>query len=120
MGVKCKFTGCAKSATYNISTETKVLYCSEHKLDGMIDVKHKKCLEVNCNKNPYFNFIDKKIGLYCNDHALPDMINIKSKRCELCNKIASFGTDKPTHCFDHKLDGMYDIINLRKILHIQE
>jgi len=111
MGVKCKFKDCKKYAAYNIFTETKVLYCVEHKLDGMVDVKHKKCLEVNCNKNPYFNYIDKKVGIYCSDHALANMVNIKSKRCELCDKHASFGINKPTHCFDHKLDGMYDVVH---------
>jgi len=116
MGVKCKFNGCTKSASYNVATETKVLYCSEHKLDNMIDVKHNKCLEANCNKNPYFNYSDKKVGLYCIDHALPNMINIKSKRCILCDKHASFGITKPTHCFDHKLDGMSDVVHKKCLI----
>ena len=107
MPVKCKFENCTKNASFNVPTETKVLYCSEHKLDEMINVKHKKCLD--CGKIPYFNLPDKKVGLYCSDHAKENMINIKSARCKTCNKIASFGLDKPEYCSDHKLDGMFDV-----------
>jgi hypothetical protein len=110
MPVKCKFENCNKNASFNIPTETKVLYCSEHKLDEMVDVKHKKCLD--CTKNPYFNYPDKKVGLYCSEHAKENMINIKSIRCKKCSKIASFAfvkMIKPEYCFDHKLDGMVDV-----------
>ena len=107
MPVKCKFENCTKGASFNVSTETKVLYCSEHKTNEMINVKHKKCLE--CYKIPYFNLPDKKIGLYCSEHAKENMINIKSIRCKLCNKIASFGLNKPEYCSEHKLDDMIDV-----------
>lgn len=107
MPVKCKFENCTKNASFNVPTETKVLYCSEHKTVDMINVKHKKCLD--CGKIPYFNLPDKKVGLYCSDHAKENMVNIKSARCKTCNKIASFGLDKPEYCSDHKLDGMFDV-----------
>jgi hypothetical protein len=42
-----------------VPTETKVLYCSEHKTTEMIDIKDKKCLDYN--KNLYFNLPDKKV-----------------------------------------------------------
>jgi hypothetical protein len=75
----------------------------------MINVKQSNCLFDNCNKIPYFNLPDKKIGLYCDQHKLENMINIKSKRCEKCNKLASFGFDKPLYCSEHKLDNMIDV-----------
>uniref|UniRef100_A0A6C0D9V5 Uncharacterized protein n=1 Tax=viral metagenome TaxID=1070528 RepID=A0A6C0D9V5_9ZZZZ len=34
MPVECKFENCNKNASFNIASETKVLYCSEHKTNG--------------------------------------------------------------------------------------
>jgi hypothetical protein len=59
MPVKCKFENCTKNSSINVPTETKVLYCSEHKTTEMIDIKDKKCLDYN--KNLYFNLPDKKV-----------------------------------------------------------
>ncbi len=48
----CKENNCKISPAFNNEGETKALYCAAHKKDGMVDVKHKTCLE--CNKQPTF------------------------------------------------------------------
>jgi hypothetical protein len=34
-----------KLPSYNIPTETKAIYCSDHKKENMINVKDKRCIE---------------------------------------------------------------------------
>ena len=46
----CFKPDCNKDASFNFSNETKRLYCKEHKLDNMIDLKNKKCNKPYCNK----------------------------------------------------------------------
>lgn len=50
MPTKCIEEGCSKRSNFNLSTETKGLYCFEHKKEIMIDVKSKKCIEKRCSK----------------------------------------------------------------------
>ena len=44
MPSKCKLEGCDKRPYYNTPGETSGLYCKDHKVDGMIDVKNKICV----------------------------------------------------------------------------
>ena len=41
----CKEINCKKSPIYNFEGEKKRLYCSLHKLEGMINVKNKTFFE---------------------------------------------------------------------------
>jgi hypothetical protein len=43
----CIFENCKKRAYYNYETEEKPKFCSEHRLENMINMKSKKCFE-NC------------------------------------------------------------------------
>ncbi len=38
---KCTHEGCRTRPNYNYKNETKALYCSVHKKDGMVDVRRK-------------------------------------------------------------------------------
>lgn len=40
----CINDGCNKQPTFNMDGDTKALYCSLHKKDGMIDIKSKRCI----------------------------------------------------------------------------
>ena len=101
---------CNKRPSFNVKGETKPLYCSKHKKDGMINVATKRCLE--CNIIPSYNVKGEKKGLYCVEHKKDGMINVKSKTCIECKKQPSFNTDgntKAIYCSDHKKDGMVNI-----------
>ncbi len=51
----CIHEKCNKNPYFNAPTETKGLYCSEHKKENMINVKSKRCIQPNCTKTPAFN-----------------------------------------------------------------
>ena len=44
----CLQDGCKRQPTYNVEGETKPLYCSQHKKNGMVDVKSKTCCQDGC------------------------------------------------------------------------
>ena len=46
------------------------LYCSSHKLEGMVNVKHTKCIHPNCKTISTFNMEGQKTPLYCLTHKL--------------------------------------------------
>ena len=111
MPTKCNFIDCNKSASFNISG-LKPKFCSIHKTDEMINVKHGRCIFNECLKIPYFNYLNSKKGLYCGDHKLENMINIKSPRCKSCDKIASYNLislKTPEYCNEHKTEKMHDV-----------
>jgi hypothetical protein len=116
----CKEKGCNIRPTYNLEGETTPLYCSTHKKDGMVDVKHKRCLSEECNKHPSYNFEGQTKALYCSTHKTDGMIDVKSKRClsEECNKQPLYnleGETKALYCSTHKLEGMVDVKSKRCI-----
>lgn len=111
MGKKCEYINCEKYASYNFQNE-KPKFCSEHKTNEMVNVKHKKCLK--CDKLPYYNLPNEKIGLYCDEHKLDGMVNIKSKICQEkgCTSQASYniiGEKTPKYCSKHKLPNMVHV-----------
>jgi hypothetical protein len=66
----CKIEGCKTQPNYNVEGETKALYCSVHKLEGMVDVKHKTCKTHLCS-----TLVQEKYDgycLFCYMHLFPD------------------------------------------------
>lgn len=113
---KCKFENCNKYPTYNFEGEKKRLYCSLHKLQGMIDVKTKNCENYLCSSLPSFNYPNEQKYRFCSKHKLDGMVDIKSKKCEFvgCKTVPIFnyeGLSIGKFCKLHKLDGMIDIKN---------
>ena len=103
---------CNKRPSFNVKGETKILYCSKHKKQGMINVATKRCLE--CNIIPSYNVKGEKKGLYCVEHKKQGMVNIRSKKCVECDKQPSYnvkGETKPLYCSDHKKEGMICVKN---------
>ena len=108
----CKENGCKIIPSFNKEGETKALYCSEHKKDGMVDVKSKTCLE--CKKHPLFNKEGETKALYCNAHKKDEMVDVKNKTCLECKKQPAFnkeGETKALYCSAHKKEGMVDVKN---------
>ena len=73
---------CNKRPTYNYKDEKKGIYCKEHKKIGMVDIKHKLCIENGCNIRANFNYEGEKKGLYCKKHSLENMIDITNTKCK--------------------------------------
>ena len=95
-----------KQPVFNLPTETKALYCFEHKQENMIDINHKRCISDNCMKRPNFNFSTETKPLYCFEHKLENMISVKKKHCQAtkCKEIALFGfiNKRAQFCLVHK------------------
>ena len=112
-------TGVKKIPAFNNEGESHGLYCSEHKRDGMIDVKSRRCAEDGCKKQPGFNFEGESHGLYCSEHKKEGMLNVTERRIcteEGCKKRAFFNNEGESHglyCSEHKKDGMLDVITRR-------
>ena len=112
----CKFPDCKITPSFNYKNEKKPLYCTEHKLDNMINLKNKTCIHKGCNIQPSFNYKNEKKPLYCTEHKLDNMINLKNKTCihKGCNIQPSFNyknEKKPLYCTEHKLDNMINLKN---------
>ena len=41
---------------FNFPGEKGGIFCAQHKAEGMVDIKHKRCVEPGCSKRPSFNF----------------------------------------------------------------
>ncbi len=115
----CANPGCTIQPSYNFKGKP-TLYCSKHKLDGMVDLVSKKCIEPGCDKCASFNTYKEgeKKPEYCGIHKKEGMINIKSLRyiCKHdgCTSVANFNYENETtriYCSKHKVVGMIDIVN---------
>jgi hypothetical protein len=113
---RCQYDNCNKQPAFNLQTETKGIYCFDHKLENMIAVKSKRCKYDNCIKIPSFNLPTETKALYCFEHKLENMINVVDKKCifENCIKIPSFNLPTETkgiYCSEHKLENMINVKN---------
>jgi hypothetical protein len=112
----CIREGCRVRPSYNKEGETKALYCSEHKLEGMVDVVSKTCIHEGCRVQPHYNKEGETKALYCSEHKLEGMVDVKNKTCihEGC-KVRSFynkeGETKALYCSEHKLEGMVNVVS---------
>ncbi len=53
---KCKHEGCRTHPSYNYENETKAFFCSEHKEDGMVNVRSKTCTHEGCKTEPHYKY----------------------------------------------------------------
>jgi len=115
----CVHEGCNKRPNFNTPGSSKGLYCSDHKKDGMVDVKNKRCEHEGCDKQPVFNLLGSSKGLYCAIHKMDGMVNVKDRRCEHegCDKVNPVfntpGSSIGLYCASHKLDGMVNVKDRR-------
>jgi uncharacterized protein YajQ (UPF0234 family) len=114
----CIYNNCNKQASFNYINNKLRLYCKNHKLNDMVDIKNKRCIKCNI-KQALYNYKHEKITLYCNNCKLPDMVDVKNKRCIDCNiKRSCFNyKDKKyaLYCNDCKFSDMIDIVSKKCI-----
>jgi hypothetical protein len=86
---RCEFDACPVQPSFNFSGEKNGKYCKVHAVDGMVDVKSRKCkqtaftCDVIVHNNKYEGFC-----LRCYVHAFPDRPvsrNYKTKENEVVN-----------------------------------
>jgi hypothetical protein len=113
--MKNKCLECDLTASYNISGQ-KARYCSKHKKENMINVKHSRCKDENCNStSPSFNYITEKKGIYCSTHKKENMINVykicQSKNCTIYPSYNYQGKTKGIYCNEHKKENMINVVD---------
>jgi hypothetical protein len=114
---ECKVDNCTFIPSYNFSDKKNGVYCSIHKLKGMVNVISKRCFHENCNKRPSFNF-ENEVPIYCYDHKLDGMVNVANSKChhENCSVKPSFNyidQNQGLYCSKHKLENMVNVVNNR-------
>lgn len=112
----CREGNCNTRSTYNYPNETKAMYCTSHKLDGMMDINNKKCNHEGCNTVPCYNYEGETKAIYCSLHKLEKMMNVKHRKCqhEGCNIIPCYnyeGETKAIYCTTHKLNDMTNVVS---------
>ena len=110
----CKTKGCKTRPIYNVEGQTKTLYCSVHKKEGMVDVKNKTCIHEGCKTIPIYNVEGQTKALYCSIHKTEGMVNVKDKTCihEGCKTRPIYnveGQTKALYCSIHKKEGMVNV-----------
>ncbi len=126
----CKFEDCIKEPNYNYIGAGTGIYCGIHRLDGMEDVKHKKCEyidenDVKCKSIPTYGPEGGK-AIYCEPHShnFENMILIRNDLCkykdengEKCNSRASYnlpGNKMGKWCEKHKGEDDIFVISYTK------
>jgi hypothetical protein len=94
------------------------MYCANHRLENMTDVKNKRCAYPECKKQKTFNYEGQVNGLYCADHRLENMVDVKSKRCAYpdCKTRPAFnyeGQLSGLYCAEHRLESMVNVKDKR-------
>jgi hypothetical protein len=139
----CIHIECNEIPYYNYIKETKPLYCIQHKLPNMINVKSNICIDDEC-----INYPNETIPIYHEVHKLEKMINfnntlsenkfsncssresknipsniIKTKNnmciykgCKLTASFNYVGRKRRLYCKSHKLEGM-DYVSILKCAH---
>lgn len=123
----CVIEGCYITALYNFKGE-RPEYCKEHKKDGMINVKDKRCIHPECIRGRYYGKLNG-FAIYCSKHKLTGMVHrhlktfiigtknvynekmiIRDKWCihPECTKGRLYGNpnEPPIYCKNHSLEGM--------------
>ena len=116
MAKTCIHPNCKKHSSFNKEGETKPIYCSEHKKDGMVNVRCKICIHPNCKTQPTYNYEGETKRLYCYKHKKEGMVDVKSKTCIHPNcKTRPYynneGKTKGLYCFKHKNEGMVNVVS---------
>ena len=79
-----KFGGCTKQPCYGAAGDLRASRCAAHKLEGMEDVKNKRCGHEGCKTRPSYGFPgipgDARASR-CVAHKLDGMDDVASKRC---------------------------------------
>jgi hypothetical protein len=114
----CKDIECYTRASCNYKNETKLLYCSKHKLKDMNNITIKKCIICKI-KIPNYNYENENKALYCKECKKENMVDIKNKKCIECNKKQPNynykNENKALYCNDCKDENMVDIKNKKCI-----
>lgn len=125
----CLEENCTTEPNYNLPTEKIGKFCSKHKKDNMIDLKHKKCNYKDENNNqctllPSYGIVGEK-AIRCVKHKEENMVLIRNDICkwkngnEVCITRASYnieGKKVGMYCQEHKESNMVFVLKTNKCI----
>mmetsp|Transcript_27758 Transcript_27758/g.43722 ORF Transcript_27758/g.43722 Transcript_27758/m.43722 type:complete len:96 (-) Transcript_27758:75-362(-) len=80
----CEYHECSRAPAFNFEGQGgKTRFCFEHKLEGMVRLKHSKkqlCEGVGCTVQASFNYQSERKMRFCALHKLKGMENLKHGR----------------------------------------
>ena len=115
---KCQHPDCdVKYASFNYPGVKSPRFCFKHRLEGMINVKSRKCSFEGCNIQPTFGYQGSR-PKFCKHHKLPDMVDVLNRKCQYqgCHTQPNFnypGYSKGIRCARHRMPNMIDVVNRR-------
>ena len=78
---KCAEEGCQTRSRYNIPGQSTI-YCSKHKLPGMVPYPTKQCQEQDCHNLAIYG---TQKANWCFQHKDSDDHNLYEKKCSMCD-----------------------------------
>lgn len=125
----CKEETCLKEPSFNYAGASGKLYCTTHKLPGMVRNDNNKCIytnnDVKCTIIPTYGIQGQK-AKYCFEHSklFENMIRVSNDNCkwkngsEICTTRACYNTEgkKALYCNTHKEPGMINVVNYDKCI----
>lgn len=100
---KCEHEGCKLRPSFNYEGSKNRLYCTTHKLDGMVCIDGIFCQYPDCKINANYNYEGLK-PIYCVTHKKTDMIDVCSPHCKtpLCyTRVSKKNEGYCIFCFIH-------------------
>mmetsp|Transcript_7602 Transcript_7602/g.11390 ORF Transcript_7602/g.11390 Transcript_7602/m.11390 type:complete len:634 (-) Transcript_7602:183-2084(-) len=114
--VVCEGEDCSKTPSYGFEHDRRRRRCSQHKDEGMIYLKRRKCSHENCEKLSSYGRLGGP-ARFCLTHKSPEMVDLVNRRCEMegCNRRPVFALpgQKARMCSDHRIMNMMDVVNQR-------
>ncbi|CAM9233024.1 unnamed protein product, partial [Choristocarpus tenellus] len=125
---RCEGPGCKKQPCCGM-LGTKARFCSEHKLEGMVNLKTRafRCKykgpgvgetvasaasagkSMICNRACRFAFANEP-AVFCAKHKLDGMVDVLNPKCKMqdCQEVPTHGYDgeQPSFCVNHMATGM--------------
>jgi len=120
---RCIEPNCTKQPVFNLATETKRLYCFDHKTPEMINMRKKSCQDKKCKELAIFGLANKR-PQFCNTHKQPTMINlVLENKCSVldCDDEYTLILDDTKYCNKHiPEDSLTKVKRLCKYCDIKE
>jgi len=109
--MRCNHDGCTKDPGFGVEGTGTREFCSEHKGEGMVDlrIKNSKCSHHGCTKRASFG-VEK--AEFCSEHKGGGMVNTRKCNHHGCTKRSYYGvegTRKVEFCSNHKGGGMVNL-----------
>ena len=106
---RCSYGFCNKGPNFNCEGKKESVYCKQHAVDRMLNVRHsERCAHNSCTKRPVWGLATDCTATVCSHHKRDilggPIIHFRAV-CKIagCRKQSRWGPlgQQPTHCHDH-------------------